>query len=231
MISVHLKRLGFSAAVLGICVGLSMTSANAASVVVNGTFDDQSGWTGTFINRTGVGGFPTIDTEAYYHGGSVGFREITQTYTLTAADLLSLGSTGLDFTMSADLFGFDDQADFSTFTADFRDAGNSSLGTASLTSTTNDPGDWAAAFIAGAMPNFQELTGTLNSLTRSILFSVSSTRLAGSSNDGYLDNAFFELRTGDVAAVPLPAAFPLFAGGLGLMGLMGWRRRRKAEAV
>jgi len=33
-----------------------------------------------------------------------------------------------------------------------------------------------------------------------------------------------------VAPVPLPAALPLFAGGLGLMGLLGWRRKRNAAA-
>jgi hypothetical protein len=30
---------------------------------------------------------------------------------------------------------------------------------------------------------------------------------------------------------PLPAAFPLFATGLGAMGLFGWRRKRKAAAI
>jgi len=30
---------------------------------------------------------------------------------------------------------------------------------------------------------------------------------------------------------PLPAAFPLFATGLGAVGLFGWRRKRKANAV
>ena len=29
------------------------------------------------------------------------------------------------------------------------------------------------------------------------------------------------------AATPLPAALPLFATGLGTMGLFGWRRKRK----
>ena len=33
-----------------------------------------------------------------------------------------------------------------------------------------------------------------------------------------------------VDAVPLPAALPLFAAALGAMGLMGWRKRRKAPA-
>jgi hypothetical protein len=34
-----------------------------------------------------------------------------------------------------------------------------------------------------------------------------------------------------VSPVPLPAALPLFAAGLGVMGLLGWRRKRKAEAM
>jgi hypothetical protein len=33
------------------------------------------------------------------------------------------------------------------------------------------------------------------------------------------------------AATPLPAALPLFATGIGAMGLIGWRRKRKAQAV
>jgi hypothetical protein len=35
----------------------------------------------------------------------------------------------------------------------------------------------------------------------------------------------------EVGATPLPAALPLFATGLGAMGLIGWRRKRKAQAV
>ncbi len=31
----------------------------------------------------------------------------------------------------------------------------------------------------------------------------------------------------NAGAVPLPAALPLFAAGLGAMGLAGWRRKRK----
>ena len=37
----------------------------------------------------------------------------------------------------------------------------------------------------------------------------------------------------DVTATttPLPAALPLFATGLGALGLLGWRRKRKSQAA
>jgi hypothetical protein len=35
----------------------------------------------------------------------------------------------------------------------------------------------------------------------------------------------------DIAATPLPAALPLFATGLGALGLLGWRRKRKGAAA
>ena len=34
-----------------------------------------------------------------------------------------------------------------------------------------------------------------------------------------------------IAETPLPAALPLFATGLGALGLLGWRRKRKAAAT
>jgi len=37
--------------------------------------------------------------------------------------------------------------------------------------------------------------------------------------------------TAQTSATPLPAALPLFATGLGGLGLFGWRRKRKAQAV
>ena len=231
-IKYYAQKTIFSAAIASVLLSLSGLPSYAASIIVNGTFDDQSGWTGSFINQPGgSGGFPLINTGPYYYGGNNAFNEITQVHVLDTSELTSLGTTGLGFLMSADLFGFSSQSDFSTFSADFRDAGNASLGSVSLTSTTNDPGTWANVNVAGAAPNFQQLIGSLNVLTRSILFTVSSTRNAGSANDGYLDNAFFELSPSNVSAVPVPAALPLFASGLGFFGFLGWRKKRLAATA
>jgi hypothetical protein len=51
--------------------------------------------------------------------------------------------------------------------------------------------------------------------------------LIGADNAG---NQYYGFVT-EVAATPLPAALPLFAAGLGGLGLFGWRRKRKAQAV
>jgi hypothetical protein len=34
-----------------------------------------------------------------------------------------------------------------------------------------------------------------------------------------------------LAQTPLPATLPLFATGLGALGLLGWRRKKKAQAA
>jgi hypothetical protein len=56
--------------------------------------------------------------------------------------------------------------------------------------------------------------------------SVLGTPVAG--NPGLAD---FVPNNSDASVVPLPTALPLFATGLGVLGLLGWRRKRKALAA
>ena len=54
--------------------------------------------------------------------------------------------------------------------------------------------------------------------------------------NGFATNEFWAAfnnitTSSSVSAVPLPAALPLFASGLVGLGLLGWRRKRKAIAA
>jgi hypothetical protein len=44
-------------------------------------------------------------------------------------------------------------------------------------------------------------------------------------------NDRFVANEGGLDPVPIPAALPLFASGLGALGLFSWRRKRKAAAL
>jgi len=70
-------------------------------------------------------------------------------------------------------------------------------------------------------------------LNQSALFVIS---LAGITDSTLITSATFSFGTTDGAllvpgapsTVPIPGALPLFATGLGALGLLGWRRKRKA---
>jgi hypothetical protein len=55
--------------------------------------------------------------------------------------------------------------------------------------------------------------------------------LASSTSPPLLDLAQVTEDPGEWSVTPLPAALPLFASGLGALGLLGWRRKRKAAAL
>ena len=50
-------------------------------------------------------------------------------------------------------------------------------------------------------------------------------------HSGGITNDLANIDLGTPPAVPIPAALPLFATGIGGLGLLGWRRKRKAQAV
>jgi len=90
--------------------------------------------------------------------------------------------------------------------------------------------------------NSQDILDTFNAAFASYALSTSIGPIIGAANNdlgvsyptsaGLLNidsagpNATFT-----AVVTPLPAALPLFATGIGALGLLGWRRKRKAQAV
>jgi hypothetical protein len=94
------------------------------------------------------------------------------------------------------------------------------LGPTNLVSNDFSQIDFATDTVtASSHPNFS---------AGSILFGigVSSTTAGGQIITADYDNLDITINQ-----TPLPAALPLFATGIGGLGLLGWRRKRKAQAV
>ena len=96
---------------------------------------------------------------------------------------------------------------------------------------------WTVAAQNG--PVFEILSGnpfpTISSVVASNAGSVSASLISGLlfvnlSGWPYDDGAIVTVTFEDTAETPLPAALPLFATGLGALGLLGWRRKRKQAA-
>jgi hypothetical protein len=82
-------------------------------------------------------------------------------------------------------------------------------------------GSWNAAFIAanGGTIAAAEAALALGLAAGEAYFNIHTTVVPGGEIRGFL------------APTPLPTALPLFVTGLGALGLLGWRRKKKAAAV
>lgn len=201
-------------------------SVSAASVIVNGTFDNTTtGWTGSYSTRSAD---PWIDTGSYYFPGAGPAHSISQDYALTEAERAKAQTGRLAYTFSADMFGWHGQRDYSTLSVSFLDSTDTLMGSAALDTRNNFPDTgmpWDLFVYAGGK-YYQELTGFLPASTALLRFAVDSIRVGGgTNNDGYIDNASFVLADMPAPApVPLPATLPLLAAGV--VGLGALRRRK-----
>jgi hypothetical protein len=105
------------------------------------------------------------------------------------------------------------------------------------------PGSWGTAGPGLTFDGFVLQFSNVPTIT-SVVTEATSSRVPSDisvSNNAIYINFLGDLRSpGDIsifdvsfapAATPLPAALPLFATGLGAMGLLGWRRKRKNTAA
>ena len=96
--------------------------------------------------------------------------------------------------------------------------------TTSLTGTDGTPGQYASGFSA-IIPVVADINGVLN-----ITFAQNSP--GGSQASPIFDDVRIGDSSSEVGATPFPAALPMFGAGLGLVGFLARRRKRKnASAV
>src|SRR5262249_27065065 len=84
-------------------------------------------------------------------------------------------------------------------------------------------------------PSISDLSGhVVFEATNGLVWNITSVQLRLQNNSSLSDTLMFsgdQLVATPVPTTPLPAAFPLFATGLGALGLLGWRRKRKQAVV
>jgi hypothetical protein len=127
---------------------------------------------------------------------------------------------------------------------------NGIAGTNTITNDSGQPFDFTSIGLAALYNNrldgdhggdvlftFYHTNGSVNSVTVTVddqpglqTFSFNElalTKVVFQSLTTYTERVQFDLVGVQLSPVPLPAAVPLFAGGLGMIGLLAWRGKRK----
>ena len=211
-------KLLMTTAAAALAVSLSVGSVGATTLTGNLTADN--GFNAYISTSDGTLGTP-IGSGADW----------TTTYSLTST-ILTSGVTNylhIDATNSGGPDGF--IGDFALSDANFQ-FGNGSQ------SILTDTGFWTASagsgtwFAPSGTPQSYGTNGVSPWGTKSGI-SASAEWIWSNPDNG--TEAFLSIPINYVgsplSATPIPAALPLFASGLGGLGLLGWRRKRKATAL
>jgi hypothetical protein len=218
-------------------VVLSLTAApvGAAELITNGGFElgnftatiptydvitqsgpqDLTGWT---VGHSLVWGVNTTDINPHAGSGFVDLTGIGDTIPHGILNQTISTVIGQQYTFSI----FETQDFVSSVT------GVNLLANGVALALSGTPGFWGDS--TGLDATYGQLTGVFTATLTSTTISIESIIFA----DGYhtymlgVDDVSV---TGPVASTPVPAALPLFASGLGALGLLGWRRKRKATAA
>ena len=233
-----LKNLTYAAAIVAVVFAVSAPSANAVSLISNGSFETPVVPAGSFTSfsvgsalLTGwdvigpTGAVVSVVSGTFSQNG-VTFQAQDGTQWLDLTGVNSNSTEGVSQTL-ATTAGHVYQLSFYVGNT----TGGSIFGS---TSTVN-------VSINGT-PTFSDTNSTTNAtglswelFTQTFTAASATTTLAFINGDPATDNSngLDNVVLNDLgpAAVPLPAALPLFATGLGALGLLGWRRKRKAQAA
>jgi hypothetical protein len=108
--------------------------------------------------------------------------------------------------------------------------GNSSLGNGfdSATFTISDNGNLVVNQSFASLAAAQSFFSIGNLLAIQLTGGLNNIQLAFNETMSGGEGFSFGFTSASISATPLPAALPLFAGGLSALGLIGWRRKRKA---
>jgi hypothetical protein len=169
-----------------------------------------------------------------FFGGTISNQLAYITQTLDVSNAAAAIDAGLvTYNVSAYLGGFYDQEDQAKFQVTFLDGSNAAISTVTLGPVTQED----RGGLNGVTPGVTELllrasSDVIPDNTRALLFTLTATRYFGTNDDGYADNLSFVANgPSDVTVTPLPAALPLFAGGIGAIGMVARRVRRKVSIV
>jgi PEP-CTERM motif len=123
-----------------------------------------------------------------------------------------------------------------TFTGQFLTGGSLVMPTSGTIAFTEAGGGISDiltfSYTGGGAGNVATLTGSfVSDLTTSLVAPPGAILVAEGTPFTFNNTNITASAVSDVDVVPLPGALPLLASGLGALGLLGWRRKRKAAAA
>jgi len=132
-------------------------------------------------------------------------------------------------------FSFSGTINSATLEVDFADLDSGTMGLTgdgiSLGSfpggSTGGPGAWQPSTGAGVANVVINLTGSVLTALLDGSFTIAATPSSGVSIWGS-NRSILTVDYTPTSTVPVPAALPLLASGLGALGFLGWRRKRSA---
>jgi hypothetical protein len=218
-----LRSFAFAALVALGTLGVPMV-ASASSILLGVS-------SGSFLFQTNGGGLVNVNTNGVSISGPATFQADSGAYTLGSKSFIvgPVSANRFPFTGSAtESFSYTSLSDSDhltgTITWSFIQDNTTTphfFGSLVVSTVTGDSA-FSSTFAMGQTLPIDLITQalacgcTLEDVANAATAPIRTTALVGS---------------GTVNPVPLPAALPLFATGLGALGLLGWRRKRKAQAI